>query len=143
MQSEFYIKLFSKLLTSLQNNFNDNHDSSRFGKEEVAEGVSLVARVYNSKAITKRFLNKSTYNSLVHQTDQRIKELAPYYDRLAGMYELLCDQASKDLLIDLIAYRVLGKKKIKLPVNNPNYWQNLQKCEEIEDKSSPIDARLF
>ncbi|MGB6787381.1 MAG: FkbM family methyltransferase [Candidatus Acidiferrales bacterium] len=37
-------------------------------------------------------------------------------------YELFADQSSKDLFVKLLAYRVLGHRHVRLPLNNAEYW---------------------
>jgi FkbM family methyltransferase len=41
------------------------------------------------------------------------------------LYDLLDDAHSKSLLIKLIAYRILGHRKVKLPRNTPKYWSDI------------------
>jgi FkbM family methyltransferase len=37
--------------------------------------------------------------------------------------QLLADEASRELLVKLIAYRILGSRHYRLPLNTPAYWQ--------------------
>ncbi len=38
-------------------------------------------------------------------------------------YDLLIDSYSRDLLLNLILFRILGYRHVKLPTNNATYWQ--------------------
>lgn len=141
MQSEFYLRLFQKLLSSLTNDYSDNHDIGRYGEEEMpASKNTLTKKIYDSELITKRFLNRSVHNASVYHLDKQLEEMAPYLDKLGNMYLLLNDKSSKELLVDLIAYRLLGKRKVKLPLNTPVYWEKLRACEKLEDKNNTIDS---
>lgn len=54
-------------------------------------------------------------------------------DGLERAYLLLEDQLSKDLFVKLLAYRILGYRRVRLPLNNPEYWklrQSMGKCVE-------------
>ena len=42
---------------------------------------------------------------------------------LARAYGLLEDQASRDLFVKLLAYRILGPRHVRLPSNNAKYWE--------------------
>jgi FkbM family methyltransferase len=46
-----------------------------------------------------------------------------YLPDLETFYNLLEDQKSKQILIYLITFRILGHRKIKLPVNNVSFWK--------------------
>lgn len=45
------------------------------------------------------------------------------YKELYETYRLLQDQASKELFIELILYRILGYRHIKLSTNTPDFWE--------------------
>ena len=51
--------------------------------------------------------------------DYRVIELAG----LDRAYLLLQDQLSKDLVVKLLAYRILGDRRLRLPLNNAEYWR--------------------
>src|SRR5438105_3609058 len=51
-------------------------------------------------------------------------------DKLEGFYGLLHDQPSRDLLVDLLKYRVLGGQHVKLPLNNTQYWGMSARIDE-------------
>lgn len=42
------------------------------------------------------------------------------------IHDTLADEASRRLLIDLLAYRVLGYAHVKLPTNTPAFWREYQ-----------------
>jgi len=43
-------------------------------------------------------------------------------DKLESFYHLLRDDYSKQLLVELLKFRILGAWHVKLPVNNKKYW---------------------
>jgi FkbM family methyltransferase len=55
---------------------------------------------------------------------------------------VLENEESKDLLLKLIAYRILGYRKVKLPVNTPDYWDKLKKLDDLIETNDTIDIRL-
>jgi len=50
------------------------------------------------------------------------------------LHSILEDQYSKDLLIKILAYRLLGYKKVKLPLNTPEFWSNQNLIEANQSK---------
>jgi FkbM family methyltransferase len=63
---------------------------------------------------------------------------------LAFLYNNLSDDYSRKLLIQVLAYRMLGHKKYKLPLSNQKYWDNLKLAETlIVDKEDFIDPKFL
>jgi FkbM family methyltransferase len=124
--SNFYNLLLSEVVKSLGNNYNDNHDFHRFGKAK----ESLKHRLVES-AVLSRGQNLIHINSTIGN----YSELDPYLERLNWLYETLNDEKSKQTLVKLIAYRILGKKKVRLPLNTPEHWQAISNLQEIEDEN--------
>lgn len=59
-----------------------------------------------------------------------IRAVAPHIADLEALNCLLADEQSRRLLVDLVAYRNLGPKKVKLPLNTPAYWRKLREAED-------------
>lgn len=134
MGSEFYKSLLFKIMSSLPNYYEDNYDTERFGMQNAPD--SLVGKIYNSDFITKRFLNKSNQLSLFYTANNIM--LDPLFGKLENLYLLLANQESKDLLVDVVAYRLLGHRKVKLPLSNPDYFNALSKCDELLEKKVDV-----
>jgi FkbM family methyltransferase len=82
--------------------------------------------------------------------DTAPRELATRLSRFADigfLHGILSDQDSRDLLVKLFAYRTLGYRKVKLPRNTEQYWDDIQSVRATATTSPPIpiawmDARL-
>ena len=120
-KESFVVKLFNEIVGNMRNDYSDNFDEDRFGKEPPIKKKSLKARVFSS--MQRKWLVIDDW--LI----DRFQRLDRYYDRMAQVYELLEDDESKDLYVKLIAYRILGHRKVKLPLNTPEY----KKRKEISD----------
>jgi FkbM family methyltransferase len=46
-------------------------------------------------------------------------------DRFDWLYRNLADENSRRLLLQLLAFRILGSRRVKLPTNNPRYWEGV------------------
>ena len=78
-----------------------------------------------------------------HQLAARLSQFAD----VGFLHGILADQESRDLLIKLFAYRTLGYRKVKLPRNTEQYWEDIQAVRSTATTSPPIpiaymDARL-
>lgn len=84
-----------------------------------------------------RDLIRKFYPSL----EYRIK-LKQFID-IEYLYELLEDTYSKELLVNLFSFRLMGHRKVKLPQNNPEHWNNIRRIEQLEVVGSPIPVQFM
>jgi FkbM family methyltransferase len=111
----FIDKLERVIGSAIWNNYKDNHDHYRFGP-------------FIGSPAESKFMWASNAVKLILKGRRRIiaeSALAPYVERLSRFYHLLADDQSRDLLVQLVAYRILGKNKVKLPLNTTKYWQGI------------------
>lgn len=54
------------------------------------------------------------------------------------LFTMLSDQPSRDLLIKVMAYRMLGYRRVKLPRNSPEYWEGIERVKSLKTKTPPI-----
>jgi len=59
------------------------------------------------------------------------KKIIKPFGEISFLYDLLADEFSKSLLVQLVAYKILGYKHIKLPRNNPKYWHDIKNMEKL------------
>lgn len=106
----------------------ENFDEERFGKympgfiENIKYSIKKVVR-YQSTLINK-------------------PQIFNYEEDLEFIYSRLNDQ-SRDLLVDIIAYRILGYRKIKLPLNNRFYWDSIEKVKSLKKENDEIDPHFL
>jgi FkbM family methyltransferase len=72
----------------------------------------------------------------------RIAILDDYVDGLSDLYELLEDQDSRDRLVSLMAYRVLGKERVKLPLNTDSFWAKREYLKSLLNYDNSIKLDL-
>jgi FkbM family methyltransferase len=58
------------------------------------------------------------------------------------LYGLLADQPSRDLLVKLMAYRLLGHRKVKLPRNTLQYWDAIRSMAELRTADEPMRIKF-
>lgn len=128
MSGNFKSGLLDSIQRQKSNNWNDNYDFRRFGPEQ---NQALVVRV---KAVVKDILE-----SLGLRSNRPFASLVAHESELQWIYSQLQDEESRQLLIQVMAYRILGHRKVKLPLNTLGYWQKLDALESKADTSDPID----
>jgi FkbM family methyltransferase len=127
----FSTALTTTIIGSLGNDYTDNYDFYRFGN---AKGTQRIKELLIN--IIKKGLEKRNF---VQLPIAPIENRALYIDRFEYLYDLLNDKQSKELLIKLLAYRMLGYKRVKLPTNNEQFWKTMTFLNNIVDKSKYID----
>ncbi|NOU92724.1 FkbM family methyltransferase [Paenibacillus sp. LMG 31456] len=78
---------------------------------------------------------------VVNPAEERY-QVVKHLQGISDLYHLLADQASRDLLIKLLAFRMLGNKKVMLPLNVPEYWSSRQFVRQLKSSSDPIKTRF-
>lgn len=127
-------KVLSEATLNWGNNYKDNWDTFLFG-EEYGIKRSLKGKI---DKMAKVYLPGKIYQSLVF--DFRFKN---HIAGLTQMYEKLEANYSKELLVKILTFRVLGHKKYKLPLSDKKYWDDLKLAESlIIDKESVIDPKF-
>lgn len=119
------------ILTIFNNQFScypNNYDYLRFGPKEklniqqylklLIERICRKLGIYNSNTLN------SPNISLLHQW-------TPLFSELNWLYSKLEEKKDRDLLVSLIAYRLMGENAIKLPLSNPNYWEKIVQLENL------------
>lgn len=126
--NNFYHLILNEIVHSLENNFEDNHDFYRFGSNKTFFSPRDTVR----KFVAARGVNLINPGYIVEGYDK----IEDYFDKFDHLYGLLEDEKSRQLLVKLIAYRIMGPTKVKLPLNTPKFWENLA---EIENLGNPHD----
>lgn len=134
--------LDKKIIESLSNNFGvENYDAYRFGeyngsysdysKNTLKKNLKkIIKNTINYHPEYKYYLEKGT--TLVQPF---IKEFENTWDNISSL--------DRDLLISLLAYRVLGLKKVKLPRNNDGYWQAIEIAKSLTDYTDAYDPNFM
>lgn len=127
---EFDKRLSELLTSSLDNFYQDNYDDERFGPEKKSKWTSL------KKLLRKYLISKAEHREVI---DVLLKTISKNYLRLNEVYNLLQDKPSKNLWLDLIAFKILGYRRVKLPVNNAAYHEQLNSIKRLRNGSNKMD----
>jgi FkbM family methyltransferase len=121
---------------SLGNNFDNNYDYYRFGKENELKKDGVLGKFSLRGMIRKMISPRPSVGSILKNNTQLI-------EKFEYLYNLLADEISKELLVKILAYRVLGYKKVKLPTSNEQFWKTILSLDEMADKNNFVNIDLM
>lgn len=105
-----------------RNNHKDNYDFRRFGD-------SLHIRLIRSSVqLAKKALGLSPTS----------EDVEAHLGKLEFLYELLSDRQSQELLLDILAFRSLGHRKVKLPLSTQEYWRELEHFDALVQQGEKL-----
>ncbi len=135
-------RVMSEVLRNTPNDFNlENYDADRFGPRG---GRSLKNRILRS--VVQVTSSGKLAVVPVDDTEDRASRLAGMYatiEESSFLYDSLADDYSKDLLVQLMAFRILGWRKVKLPTNNPRYWEQKQQADGLANHKDTIQSKFL
>lgn len=131
LMKTFKAGLLENIKGNLYNNFGgDNYDEHRFGPFK-SRKASPISEVKNAVKKGIRYKNQERALAIA----ERFKD---YYKDLDFIYQHL-DKDDRQLLVEIIAYRLMGFSKVKLPTNNPGYQHALQLAESARVGNETYD----
>ncbi len=69
---------------------------------------------------------------------RRVDGLGPHIARLEGLHGALGDDASRDDLVRVVAYRLLGPDRCRLPLDTRGYWKDRERLRSLASRDSTI-----
>lgn len=124
---DFWTALVCELLSCSHNFFPDNIDRIRFpGRVSLRRSIKdELLQLAASRRMSRRpFIDPSAVAKVLG------------VEGLPETYEALEDRESRELFVKLLAYRILGPRRVKLPINSPAYWQKVAQAKRclLEEK---------
>jgi FkbM family methyltransferase len=116
-QHEFVDKFLGGLLQDCFQFQSDNVDLERFPEAE--GGVSRRVKDHLLSVAASNNLYRRGFN--LDSANRALAGIVGQIHRYQKLYDLLGDQRSRDLLVELLKYRVLGPNHVRLPLNNADY----------------------
>ncbi|MFZ1083215.1 MAG: FkbM family methyltransferase [Candidatus Kryptoniota bacterium] len=113
--SSFYHSLMKILSENWNNCLTDNFDFVRFGKPERD----------------------------IIDAQKNLNEIEHYLDEIESMYFLLEDERSKEILLRLLAFKILGHRKVRLPLSQPLYFETTDRLSQYINKENKLDVKFL
>jgi FkbM family methyltransferase len=145
MMNSFKLSLEKKIKNSLSNNYGiENYDEYRFGPYHEEKITALRAKNTSLKLLNalKLWVKKTTGYKSGSIADSYIELINNYSGKLQFLWEHL-NQEGRELLVDIVAYRLLGYQKIKLKTNNAKYWEALEKAIALKNNNDTYDPHFL
>jgi FkbM family methyltransferase len=137
--SAFQIALTLELMSSMNNWYGvENWDYERFGPYQSTIKTAAVTRL-NKLFSGKLAFVPARYDPAVIG---RMSALAHSLSGLESIYSLLADENSKSTLVKVIAYRLLGHRKVKFPVNTSEYWSTREGTRTLVTSHDTIKIKF-
>jgi FkbM family methyltransferase len=131
-----YVRL---LTTSVINDYRDNYDWRRFGPEKLTPR-SLREKLGSPLIKILKFFGFVRLSRVVFLTQKGLRFVESCGHDLAWLHQHLQEDESSDLLVQIMAYRAVGRRYIKLPLNTPEYWRLVEKMEMEAEGNEVIDS---
>lgn len=128
-----YIKIIAACIGS---NFNDNYDFYRFGPLKQKKQLhlkSLLLTLLQARGLIRASTARSTIELALSFVESHV-------DNFEWLFQHLTDEESRQTLLQVLAFRALGNRRVKLPLNNPAYWSNIKKVAELAELADSIDV---
>ena len=136
--NNFKIDLKTKLKQSQYNHFGlENYDEYRFGSYKEQESSFINRLIYSSKLLVKRILRIDSKINI-----EELFWLKEHLDGLERLYQVLNSQG-RSLIVELMAYKILGDKKVKLSRNNKQYQDAVLLGKSLAIKNDTYDPHFM
>ena len=125
----------------LSHDFDDNYDEDRFGSELRKSGAVVQLRGLAYSALRAFQLQRTGASAVV--INSALGYIDGFVPRLEWLFGKLADEESRRLLVQLVAYRALGHRKVRLPLNTPSFWTGLQNLKAQAPTGESIPAHFL
>ena len=138
-RSEFMVALMQELVVNSNNWYgSENWDHERFGSYKGSfKGATL--NKLNKLLSGKAAIVPVDADGYLIQSIGKIKNSL---EGLAASYDLLADDYSKSTLVKVLAYRLMGPRKVKLPLSTDAYWSIRERTRSLIKGSDTIGVNF-
>jgi len=136
-------KLLKKeLIKNCNNSFNDNFDYYRFSSKKNNRKKGLIKKYFKKIILSNQILLRICF-AITPIKMRYYGEIYNYLNGISNLYKNLSNKESKELLLKIVAFRIQGHKKVKLPLNTNEYWDGIKMLENEQDFSSFISSTFL
>ncbi len=137
-------ELNKKIKHSFKNNYGvENYDEYRFGKYPIKsnnKNTGELLSIKNLKKIVKKIIGYSAENKLSYKlandlVDEHLTNINKVWENIS--------KTDKELFVSLIAYKILGFNKVKLPLNTAEYWEAIEKAKSLANPEDKYDPKFM
>lgn len=127
--SQIFLTDFSARLLNWCYGYQDRWwDSRRFGP---APESSLIEKAKHRLKVWAGARGWTSRHFHLPPAGAEMARILSCQENYARGYALLADAYSRHVYLDLLAFRVLGPRHVRLPVNTPDYWKDCHRAEHL------------
>jgi FkbM family methyltransferase len=135
MNSDFLVAYRQNIASCLKNDFKDNWDEQRFGPE--IRSVPPRKSVHHEvRQLIKKLLSIVGLYKLQPPSEALLGDNVEHFQ---WIYKRLVDDESRELMIQVLSFRALGNRKVKLPINNAQFWKARENAKGLAVNNEKID----
>jgi len=126
--------LKNRLIEESLNSYSDNYDyyNQPFPIPFTKKSINFFKKILFRKILFKNvFRNDFIFKKVFLRT----YKIDGYLNALDFFYSSLEDENSRELLLKIVTFRILGYIKVRLPLSTPEYWEGIKSIEEVEDNN--------
>lgn len=146
--SNFKNELDKIIIQSLKNNYGvENYDEYRFGKFPIEiennspkKGTDWLTSIHGFKKMVKKTIGFNTENKAYLEAANNFVE--PYSSEIQKIWDNISN-LDRELFVSLLAYNILGYKKVKLPRNNTAYWEAINIAKSLSNPKDTYDPHFM
>jgi FkbM family methyltransferase len=128
-ETSFLTHFTEELLSCWQRHEPENVDRERF-----AERSSIRTRARSKVRELASYFGFYRASPLPYDQLRKVFNV----DGLGDTYGQLKDEKSRDLFVKVLAYRVLGNRHVRLPLNNAEYWKLRRSLDKYVEKRDSV-----
>jgi FkbM family methyltransferase len=133
MDTDFLTAYRQNINLCLKNDFKDNWDERRFGAEKQLPPTTVKQQV--KQPIKKLLAQIGLYGPI----ETSVSMLMSNVEQFQWVYQKFEDDESRQLMVQVLSFRELGYRHVKLPMNNAQYWGAVENAERLALNSESID----
>ena len=104
-----------------------NIDTHRFAPP------TLKSRAYSVARAVTQAIGFGPYSWTNSVSPKAMEKWSDSLGKLEWLYKRFEDDESRRWLVDIVAYRLMGHRAIKLPLNTPAYWKRTKEIEAFQE----------
>lgn len=134
-QKEFAVALLEEVVAGVYTQQTHNTDTDRFGTPTLGARIKddLKSLLFRQKLFVSNPSTAEVYKNNAATLSGRL-------DGFESFYHSLANQASRELLVKLIAFRILGKDRLRLPLNSDEFWRRRESIKSLFDETDTLKA---
>jgi FkbM family methyltransferase len=140
----FTNQLLKEIISNKKNRHRDNYDPiMKYDADFNVPPPNFQERIFNLRVPIADNI-KIARNSMDFIFPKRFyKTLLKQHEDFSYLYNLLEDNCSKQILLKILAYRILGYQRVKLPRNTSKYWDDINAVKKLKQEHSGIKIKFI